>query len=300
MNSTDSSAASSRISDHLPEQSQQASRPTALEIFAAAARTGEDDLKRSTTGLAISGLAAGLEMGLTGLGSAVLAHAVGVGTPLGQLLVALLYPVGFIVVVLGRSQLFTENTLFPVILVLDRRRHFANMLRLWGVVFVANIVGTGVFAVLISHTPAVSSGVSNAVAELGARAVEGSFGEIFWAGVTGGWIIALMAWLVTASRTMMGQLMLVYLLTFVVGAAHLAHCIAGSAEALSGVLQGVISPGDYLLWLLAATVGNTLGGVLMVSMLNYGQIVGSGQDATKAQQQLDDIEDRSRRARPLP
>lgn len=281
-----------RAGEHQTEEDAQAPRLTALQIFTAAARTGEEELRRSPTGLGFSGLAAGLQMGLSGLGAAVLASTIDAEGGLSQLLPALLYPLGFIVVVLGRAQLFTENTLFPVILVLDQKRHVWRTLRLWGVVFTANVAGALLFATLMTKTSALSPGIAESLVRLGTHVVDGGFGEIFWAGVAGGWIIALMAWLVTASRFIMGQLAVVYLTTFVVGAAGLAHCIAGSAEALSAVLAGAISVGDYLLWLAAAALGNTVGGVLMVSVLNYGQVVGSGRYARRAQRHLAAIEQR--------
>lgn len=271
------------------DQLQVAARLTAAEIFTAASRTGEDELKRSSTGLALSGLAAGLGMGLTALGSAVLLSVFG-GGEAQHLIASLLYPLGFIVVILGRAQLFTENTLFPVILVLDRRRHMRNMLRLWAVVFTANIGGAALFAVVMTKTAAVRPSLSAALVELGTHAVSGSFAHVFWAAVVGGWIIALMAWLVTASRFTIGQVAVVYLMTFVVGAASLAHCVAGSAEALCAVLSGAVSPGTYFLWLLAATVGNTVGGVIIVSLLNYGQVMGSGRDIEATDRPLSEVE----------
>ncbi len=265
------------------------SRLTAAEIYAAAVQIGEDELKRSSTGLALSGLAAGLGMGLTALGSAAILAEVGEGAA-HHLLVTLLYPLGFIVVVVGRAQLFTENTLFPVILVLDRRRHLRNTLRLWAVVFSANVVGALLFAALMIKCGAVSPEIARALSRLGMQTVQGGVGHLFWAGVAGGWIIALMAWLVTASRFTIGQIALIYLMTFVVGAAGLAHCIAGSTEALSAVFAGQVSVGTFVVWLLAATAGNTVGGVIIVSLLNYGQVVGSGRDLQQVARPLADIE----------
>jgi formate/nitrite transporter FocA (FNT family) len=265
------------------------SRPTAAEIYSAAVRTGEDELKRSSTGLALSGLAAGLGMGLTGLGSAAILAEIGDGLA-HHLFTTLLYPLGFIVVIVGRAQLFTENTLFPVVLVLDRRRHLGITLRLWAVVFTANVVGALLFAALMIKAGAVPPEVARALTSLGSKTVQGDFSHLFWAGVAGGWIIALMAWLVTASRFTIGQIVLIYLMTFVVGAAGLAHCIAGSTEALSAVLAGQVSVGAYLGWLLAATTGNTVGGVIIVSLLNYGQVRGSGRDLQQVERPLSDIE----------
>jgi formate/nitrite transporter FocA (FNT family) len=264
-------------------------RLTAAEIYRVALRTGEDELKRSSAGLALSGLAAGLGMGLTGLGSATILAVTSDGAS-GHLLASLLYPLGFIVVIVGRAQLFTENTLFPVIVVLDRRRHVRNTLRLWALVFSANVVGALLFAVLVMETPSLPPGLRHALADLGEQTASGGFAHIFWAGVVGGWIIALMAWLVSAGRFTIGQVALVYLMTFVVGAAHLAHCIAGSGEALAAVLAGGVPVGVYLLWLLGATLGNTVGGVLMVSLLNYGQAVGSGHDVEQTGRSLDEVE----------
>lgn len=281
---TDSSDASAAVAG---------TRMTAAQIFAVAAQTGEDELKRSSAGLALSGLAAGLGMGLTGLGSASVLAVLGSDGPKAHLLASLMYPIGFIVVILGRAQLFTENTLFPVILALDRHRHVRNTLRLWAVVFAANVLGALLFAALVMKTSALSGPLRDALATLGEHTTAGSFGHIFWAGVIGGWIIALMAWLVSAARFSLGQIVLVYIMTFVVGAAHLAHCIAGSGEALSAVLAGHVSGGTYLIWLLGATLGNTVGGVLMVSLLNYGQVVGSGRDVQQAERSLEEIEDES-------
>ncbi len=262
---------------------------TAAQVFASAVEVGEEELKRSSVALAFSGLAAGIGMGLSGLGSAALLSAVGAGKT-GYLIAALLYPLGFIAVIVGRAQLFTENTLFPVILVLARRRHLRNTARLWAIVFVTNVLGALVFAVLMVCTSALDPGMRAALEHLGSQAMHGSWAHLFWAGVAGGWIIALVAWVVSASRFTIAQVFLIWLLTFVVGAAHLAHCIAGSAEILATVLGGHASVAGYLHWLSAATLGNVVGGVVIVSVLNYAQVVGSGHDQERAARSLEETE----------
>jgi formate-nitrite transporter family protein len=280
------------------ERANEGGRLTAAGIFAVAHATGEDELKRSPVGLALSGVAAGLGMGLTGLGAAAILAAVGPEAPGVHLLTALLYPVGFIVVVLGRAQLFTENTLFPVLVVLATKKHIVYTLRLWAIVFAANIVGALLFALLAMLTPSLSAEMRDALATLGELTVgTRDFWQIFFSGIIGGWIIALMAWLVSAARNSIGQIVIVYLMTFVVGAAGLAHCIAGSGEALSAVLDGRMTIGAYGVWLAAAALGNIVGGVLIVSLLNYGQVMGSGRDIERASQTLDEVvqEDTDRR-----
>ncbi|HSS98887.1 MAG TPA: formate/nitrite transporter family protein [Terriglobales bacterium] len=246
-------------------------RLTAPQIFHAAEENARAELERSPRTLAFSGLVGGLTMGLTGLGVAAIQSTLGAGQ-WTDLVAYLIYPIGFIAVIIGRAQLFTENTLYPVVLVLDERRHVLKTLRLWGVVFTANVAGAFLFSILAIKTSALSPGIAGKLAELGVHAVTGSGAQFFWSGVVGGWMIALVAWVVTASHWTIGQVVMVWLLTFVVGIGHFSHCIASSGEILSAVLHGNVAAGTYLHWLLLATTGNIVGGVVIVSGLNYGQV----------------------------
>jgi formate/nitrite transporter FocA (FNT family) len=133
-------------------------------------------------------------------------------------------------VIIGRAQLFTENTLYPVIIVLDERRRLWNMLRLWATVFASNVVGALLFALLAERVPSLMPAYSEALVKLGLTALANTTGYIFWSGVIGGWIIALVAWMVSASYFTIGQIVIVWMLTFVVGIGHFAHCIATSGR----------------------------------------------------------------------
>ena len=244
-------------------------RLTAAQIFDAAVDNAREELRRSNQKLAFSGIAGGLTMGLTGLAVAAMRSLTPDSAPL---IPYLLYPIGFIAVIIGRAQLFTENTLYPVVLILDERRHLRSTLRLWGVVFASNVLGAAIFAVLAARTSALRPDILSQLIHLGEASAGGSPGHFFWSGIIGGWLIALVAWTVTASHWTIGQLTMVYLLTFVVGIGRFAHCIAGSGEILSAVMAGSVSLAEYLRWLAPATFGNICGGILMVSLLNYGQV----------------------------
>ncbi len=246
-------------------------RRTAYEIFEQAAKNGRDELSRSSRALAVSGLAGGFTMGLTGLAMASV-RAMLPPSPASDLISFLFYPIGFIAVIIGRAQLFTENTLYPVVLVLRDRQHIGNTLRLWGVVFVANVAGAFLFALLAVRTPSLEPKVAEQLVKLGLDMVSVSPSTMFWSGVIGGWLIALVAWVVSASHWTIGQVAMVWLLTFVVGAGHFAHCIATSGEILSAVVAGPTPMSSYFRWLLFTTAGNILGGVTIVSLLNWGQV----------------------------
>jgi formate/nitrite transporter FocA (FNT family) len=249
----------------------QAQRLTAPQIFHAAVENARAEIKRSPRTLAFSGVAGGVTMGLTGLSVASMRAILGDG-PWAELASYMMYPVGFIAVIIGREQLFTENTLYPVVLVLDERRYLVETLRLWGIVFSANIAGAFLFALLATQTGALTPTISSQLVQLGKDAVNAAPPHFFWSGVIGGWLIAFVAWVVTASQRTIGQLVMVWLLAFVVGIGKFAHCIASSGEILSAVLSGAIPAAAYLRWLLPATLGNVVGGVVIVSMLNYGQV----------------------------
>ncbi len=247
-------------------------RPSAEEIYQQVARNARQELKRRSVSLAVSGFTGGTFMGFSALGVGIVLATLGSG-PKAFLLSRMFYPLGFIVVIIGRSQLFTENTLYPVALVLAERRQLWNTLRLWAIVLPSNLVGALAFACLISLTHAVPSTIVQAIAQLGTDAVQVPWSTVFWSGVMGGWIIATAAWMVSGSHSVTGSVALIWLLTFVVGAGNFAHCIASSGEILTSVLRGQVTLSKYFQWLGPAVGGNICGGVLMVTLLEYGQAI---------------------------
>jgi formate-nitrite transporter family protein len=256
------------------------SRPSAKEIYVEVAGNARDELKRSALSLGISGFAGGLFMGLSGLGVAIASASLGPSA--ASLFIAqMFYPLGFVIVILGRAQLFTENTLYPVALSLAERKHVKNMLRLWVIVLPANIAGAGAFALLAARTPALKPEFLMQLVQIGEEAVHRTPSSIFWSAVVAGWVIAMVAWLVSASHTVTGSVMVIWALTFVIGLGHFAHCIAGSGEALVAVLAHQAAWREYIQWLALAVAGNMCGGVLIVTLLEYGQVI-ADKDGEKA------------------
>jgi len=255
-------------------------RPSAEEIYQQVASNARQELGRSTVSLVISGFAGGIFMGLSALGTAI---ALAMLTPAGaeasgsvQFIAKMFYPLGFIVVILGRSQLFTENTLYPVALVLSEKRHFWNTMRLWAAVLPSNVLGAFAFACLVSLTHALKPEFVQSLAHLGIEAARHTPAAIFWSGVMGGWIIALAAWLVSGSHSITGSVMIIWMLTFVVGLGDFAHCIAASGEVFVAILTHQAGWSAYPAWFFPAVAGNICGGVGMVTILEYGQVIYGG------------------------
>jgi formate-nitrite transporter family protein len=267
-------------------------RPSAEDIYKQVAINARQELKRSNTALAISGFGGGAFMGLTALGVAIPAALLG-NSSVAHMVACIFYPLGFIVVMIGRSQLFTENTLYPVAVVLAEKREFWNTLRLWSIVLPFNILGALGFSVLTAWTPSLEPRFLESLTHLGLQGLSHTPSAIFWSGVIGGWMIALAAWLVSGSHSITGSVALIWILTYVVGAGNFAHCIASSCEILVAVLTGHASWWAYAQWLGPAVAGNICGGVGLVTIIEYGQAV-YGKDAEEVQDNADEIKEEAR------
>jgi formate/nitrite transporter FocA (FNT family) len=245
--------------------------PRAQVLYEAIRSEGEQELARPSSALAWSGLAAGLSMGLSFLTMAVFRSALP-DAPWAKLVVALGYSVGFLIVIVGRQQLFTENSLTPVIPLFQQPslEKALKVARLWAVVLVANLLGTLAFAFVVQRVPVFSAEISQALGELGRKSLSGGFGSHFARGIFAGWIIALMMWLLAGADA---RAFLVVVMTSIIGAADLSHVIAGSTEALYAVFAGDASLADYFVrFLIPAGCGNMLGGVALVALLSHAQV----------------------------
>jgi len=247
-------------------------RPNALIIHETIRLEAEDELARSATALLLSGLAAGLTMGFSLVAEGLL-HAHLPDAPWRKLVSSWGYTVGFLIVVLGRQQLFTENTLTPVLPLLHNRdtATLRRVLRLWIVVLAANTAGTFVFAYAIAQTNVFSSDTKAAFAEISRPVIEFPFWTTLLKGVFAAWLIALMAWLMPAAEA--ARPFVIMIVTYVVALGGFVHVVAGSVDAAYLIQIGEAGWMDYLTRFFVPTlIGNILGGVALVAMLNYGQV----------------------------
>ena len=246
----------------------------AAVVFETVRREGETEVSRPALALAFSGLAAGLSMGAALVGTGVL-RAYIPDVPWRTLIENLGYTLGFLIVILGRQQLFTENTLTAILPVLDdpdKPKKLAQMLRLWSIVLLTNLIGAAIFAEVVAKTAMFDSHIKAAFMQIALQTVHPAFGEIVWRGILAGWLIALVVWLLPAANPQ--RVWIIIIITWLVGAAGLSHIIAGSVEALYAVAAGVWPWTLYVTnFLVPVFIGNCIGGVGLVAILNYGQVV---------------------------
>lgn len=250
---------------------------SALVVHEAIRQQGDQELERPVAALWWSGVAAGLSMGssliVEGLLRSLLPDA-----PWRPLIQHLGYPFGFLMLVLGRQQLFTENTLTAVVPLLAKRNWetFWKVARLWTIVLLANMAGAHAASWALSNTSMFTPEVQHAFQEIGRSASTVGFTEAIVRGIVAGWLIAMMVWMLAGVES--GQVVIIFLMTYAVGLGSLTHIVAGSIETLFLVWNGTLSwwvyAGHYAL---PTLIGNVLGGVSLVAVLNHAQVV-AGQD----------------------
>lgn len=236
-------------------------------------REGEDELQRSSTALGWSGFSAGLSMGFSLIAEGLLAAYLP-KSPWTALVSKLGYSVGFLIVVLGRQQLFTETTLTAVLPLFARRDKRTGMgtLRLWSIVLGANIVGAYLFALAVGRIPIFSAQIYASMMDVSRGGAQGGFAVIFVRAIFAGWLIALMVWLLPAAES--ARVSIIIILTYVIGLAGFNHVIAGSVKMLFLVVRGAASWPEYFVQFFLPTLfGNIVGGVSLVAFLGHAQVV---------------------------
>jgi formate-nitrite transporter family protein len=184
------------------------------------------------------------------------------------------YSLGFVIVVLGRQELFTESTLTAVLPLLVRRDWgtWLSLLRFWAVVLAANLLGTLIFASLLTINGLFDEDVRASLQEISNYSVSGPFWPTAIKSIFAGWLIALMIWLLPSARS--ARLLVIMLLTYVVAIGRFSHVIAGSVEAFYAIFAGQASSYQYLMSFFVPTIlGNTIGGVALVALLNHAPLI---------------------------
>ena len=262
------------------EEAEERRAPSGRVVYDSIVKEGEEELGRASPALFWSGLAAGLSMGFS-LAVEGLLQAALPDTPWRPLISKLGYCAGFLLVILGRQQLFTENTLTPVLPLLRKRKPgmLANVGRLWAVVLLGNLLGALCFALVIAKTALFEPEVQDAFRQIGVHVIEPGFGLIVLRGIFAGWLIALLVWLLPFAET--ARVLVIIIVTWIIGVGHLSHVVAGSVDVFTLAAMGETGWGTALAgFVLPSLIGNIVGGLTLVTALAHAQVVsGEGADA---------------------
>lgn len=246
------------------------------EIVEDQIKMGFRDYERSNLGLSLSAFTAGLEVGFSVMLMGILHYMFNgkVDPEILHLIIAAGYPLGFVFVIIGRSELFTEQTALAILPVLNGKASIKELLRLWGFVILGNLIGGLLFALFISWIGTESGRIpKESFVHIAKVLVEPGWQITLGSAILAGWMMGLLGWLISSVRESISHIVIVIFITLIIGIGGLHHSIVGNIEVLSGLLvSDSITFSDYFSFLIFAVVGNVIGGAFFVSVLKYTQM----------------------------
>lgn len=239
-------------------------------------REGDKELERPLSGLWWAAVAGGMSMGFIFVTEGLLRSHLP-DADWRPLITKIGYPVGFLIITLGSQQLFTENTVTPIVPLMISRtaKKIRHMSALQLVVLLGNILGALLFAAAVGWTNVFEPKVHDAFSAIATEALRNGFLTTFASGIFAGWLIALMVWMLPAASA--NQVSVISIVTYIVGLGGFAHIIVGSVEVLYLVVTGQTGIGTYFVrFFVPALLGNVLGGFVLVTWLNHAQVTSGG------------------------
>jgi formate/nitrite transporter FocA (FNT family) len=242
-------------------------------VYEIVRQEGADELARPKTSLFWSGSAAGLSISFSLLAQATLYSHLP-DTPWRPLIASLGYTVGFLMVVLGRQQLFTESTITVILPLLAdfSRRNLVLVCRMWAIVLSANIVGTLFAATFCTYAPVLTPEIRIAMLDVSRNAMAYGWWEMLFRGISAGFLIATMVWLIPCAEY--AEFHVIVALTYLIAVGGFAHIVAGSMESFMLLLAGESSI-TQTVWgfMVPVVIGNVIGGTALFAVISYAQVM---------------------------
>ncbi|QLG50841.1 formate/nitrite transporter family protein [Natrinema halophilum] len=238
------------------------------EIFQRIVAAADEEITAGSRELFFSGLAGGFAITITFLLYASLTASTGAD----PILSTLLYPLGFIYIIIGGYQLYTENTLPPVALTLERLASVPALLRHWTIVLAGNFTGGGLGAIALSWGGVFNDEAAAAALKLAEKGVATPWWSLFSKAAFAGLIVAGVVWIVYASRDTISRFVAVYMAFLAIPLGDLFHVVVSFTEMVYMVLAGELAVFVGITeFVLPVLLGNTIGGIVLVTVVNYFQ-----------------------------
>lgn len=247
--------------------------PKTKVIYEVVRRQGEEELGRPVGSLFWSGAAAGVTIMASVIAEAALLRKLPADMPGRPIIGDFGYTVGFLIVILGRMQLFTEQTIVTVLpnMAEPAWAKLTKTARLWAIVFVANLLGTASAAWINLHLHLVGSDLMASMLKVSGELAAKTPTEILAQAVPAGFIMASLAWIRAGATD--GEFWIVLALTSFIALGDFAHVVAGSAETFLLLFDGQIGVTQAFAGiLLPALIGNVIGGTGLFALLAHAQV----------------------------
>jgi formate-nitrite transporter family protein len=222
--------------------------------------------------LIISGLIAGSVIGLSLMLMGVMQTLAGDISEFWRVAItANAYAAGFIIIIMARTDLFTEYTTIAVLPLLTGDARASSVARLWGIIYITNLLGGAAFALLMSYIgPSLGVIRMEVYVQESLKLTQQPWSVILASAFVTGWLMGLLAWLVIAARDSISQVFFIWLIASIIAFSHLHHVIIGGVEIFLGIMgqmTGWGHLGHFMLW---TSLGNIAGSFVFALLIRYG------------------------------
>jgi formate-nitrite transporter family protein len=246
------------------------------QITEHASDVGKERLDRTTLEALITAVIGGGEVSIGGLAAMTIVGALLVAVPGLNLYAAVAagavaFPIGFLLVILGRSELFTENFLIPVAAVVKRERSVGSLLLLWLISWAGNLVGCLGTTALLLVPEAIGDPIRLGYTAYTEAKLETELLGVFASAILAGGVMTAMTWVLLSVEHPVARILAIFASGYVLFAANMAHSIVSASVLMVGIVGGPHTLLDLAVWMLVATVGNLVGGVGLVTLFRMAQ-----------------------------
>lgn len=257
------------------------------EIWDQSVQEGSRRLERGTVGMAATGVIGGVDVMIGIMALTVVSGALAVALPeqIAHIGGSLVFGVGFVLIILGRSELFTENFLVPIAPVLRGLAPVSSVARLWTVTALANLAGIFVLAAIFTRAGLVPPETLDAAGKVADTFAERDFVAALLSAIVAGTVMTLFTWMSTAVELDIGRIAIALIIGFILAAPTLNHAIVGFGEMSFGLLAGTTSTAEWVDLaqnLPVSVLGNLIGGLGFVTLARVLQVRGEPDDADVA------------------
>ena len=253
--------------------------PEPHEMYARTREEGKRRLERSKLELVSTSLFAGFDVvfGVVALAAATAAMAPHFGPSAAHFFGSLAFGIAFIFIVVGGSELFTENFLVPLTALRSHRLSALRLAQLWTISPIMNIAGGTALILIVSSKGVLPDGAAPALVDVADKIIQLSDWSAFLSAIVGGTLITAMTWMVEGVGTVGGRIVVAWVAGALLALGGFNHVIVVTLELIFGMRFGAdIGIGDVGSNFAIAATGNLIGGILFVTLTRTSQAIGSG------------------------
>jgi len=250
--------------------------PSPGEIFQRAVTEGERRLNMPALEKVATGFIAGVTIvfGVVALGIVYSLIEPELGPGVADVAGALAFAIGIVFLVVGRTELFTENFFGPVAATIEDRAtsRWTRLAALWFVILVLNLVGGAVLSAILTVEGALPDGAPEALVHVGEEIAAKSIAATFARAIAAGALLTLLSYMLHGCDSIRSRISITYMVGFFVAVGPFDHVVVSALHLLLAVWLGAtVTYGDVASNIAISTIGNLLGGLLLITLTHAAQ-----------------------------